>query len=132
MPHKADFILLIDDDEATRFLHRIMAEEAGLSYQIKEAEGAQSGLAKLKNIKDHNPKAKGIVFLDINMPVMDGWMFLDELRADKNLDLNNVSIYMVSASDYPKDLDRIQNEPLVKGYVPKPLTAEKIRDCAKG
>ncbi len=65
------------------------------------------------------------------MPVVDGWMFLDELRKENSLELQNVDIYMVSASDYPKDIDRIQNEPLVKGFVPKPLTAEKIRDCAK-
>lgn len=131
MLSKVNFILLIDDEEATRFLHKIMAEESGVSDHIIEADGAEAGLMELKNRLSADPISKGIVFLDINMPVVDGWMFLDELRSRNELDLTNVSIYMVSASDFPKDIERIQNEPFVKGYVPKPLTAEKIREVAQ-
>ena len=130
MTQKLDFILLIDDDEATGFLHRIMAEESGITDRIVLADSAEKGIEALRSLTSEFPTAHGIIFLDINMPVMDGWMFLDELRAEKNLNLKDIHIYMVSASDFPRDLERIQSEPLVNGYVPKPLTAEKIRDYA--
>jgi CheY-like chemotaxis protein len=68
-----------------------------------------------------------ILFLDINMPVMDGWLSLDEIeKFDPHLK-NKLRIVMVSASEYPKDLERMQAHPLVDTHMPKPLEAEKIR-----
>jgi CheY-like chemotaxis protein len=63
---------------------------------------------------------------------MDGWAFLEEVRMDAKLQLPQVHIYMASSSEYPKDLERIEKDTLVKGYVPKPLTAEKVLEAAAG
>ena len=131
MSQKLDFVLLIDDEEATGFLHQIMVEESGVTDRILLVDTAEKGLEKLAQLKSENPEISGLVFLDINMPVMDGWMFLDELRLNVHAYLiEGVCIYMVSASDYPKDFERIEAEPLVKGYVPKPLTSEKVIEVA--
>lgn len=131
MHPKTDFILLIDDDEATRFLHRIIADEAGVTENILEADGAERGLMMLEKMKTENPNARGLIFLDINMPVMNGWEFLEKLQSDDRFQLQAVHLYMVSSSEYPKDLERIKNEPLICGYVPKPLNVEKVLEAAE-
>lgn len=130
MKIKIDFILFIDDDEAVRFLHRIMAEEAGVNNKILEAKGGDEGITMLLDIYNENHNARGLVFVDINMPVTNGWMVLTELKKSIPDKLHNVDIYMVTSSEYPKDLEKIKMEPLLKGHIFKPLTAENIIDAA--
>jgi CheY-like chemotaxis protein len=120
-----DFILLIDDDEATGVFHRIMAEEAGLTDRIYTTQSAEAALKQLTELVGQDNAKHGLIFLDINMPVHDGWDFLNMLEASA-LDAQQFHVIMVSASDHPKDIDRIMAHPLLKGFEPKPITSEKI------
>jgi CheY-like chemotaxis protein len=131
MNNKIDFILFIDDDEAVRFLHKIMAEEADVSNKIIEAKGGDEGIDLLLDIYNSNRTSRGVVFMDINMPVTNGWMVLDELKNQCPDLIQHVDIYMVTSSEYPKDLKRIRLEPMVKGHIPKPLSAENIMEAAQ-
>lgn len=131
MTAKIDFVLFIDDDEAIRFLHRIMAEESGVTNQIMEAKGGQAGLNTLHELVNKNANIKGLVFMDINMPVMNGWMVLDELRNNWPDQFQHIDIYMVTSSEYPKDLERIRMEPMLKGHISKPLSAENIIEATE-
>jgi CheY-like chemotaxis protein len=131
MTNKIDFILFIDDDEAIRFLHRIMAEESNVTDHILEARGGKAGLEMLLELYHSNPNTRGLFFMDINMPVMNGWMVLDELRKDWPQQFPYIHIYMVTSSVYPKDLKKMNTEPLLKGHIPKPLLAENITEAAE-
>ena len=122
--NKLDFILLIDDDEATSVFHQIMAEESGVTANIFTAASAESAISQLQQLKEQFNLSNALIFLDINMPATDGWGFL-ELIEESDLP-QPLHIIMVSASDHPRDLDRIQSHPLLKGFEPKPITAEKI------
>jgi CheY-like chemotaxis protein len=130
MQPKLDFVLLIDDDESTLFFHRIMVEESGVTDNIWVTNSGESGLHLIQEKILPNPSISGIIFLDINMPVMNGWQVLDALEQLQEKMPAQVLLVMVSATTYPPDLERINNHPLVYGQVPKPLAAEDVERLA--
>lgn len=125
-----DFILIIDDDEATVFFHRIMAEEAEVCPTVYTAKHAQEGLDIFRDVISRNPVSKGIVFVDINMPVINGWEFLEQLRPYWEKLAPQIKIIMQSSIDDPRDLEKINIHPMVHKFVPKPLSPEVIRAIA--
>lgn len=67
-----------------------------------------------------------IIFLDINMPILNGWEFLDLLNSH---DLNKLpKIYMLTSSISPEDVNKSENHPLVTGYFTKPLSLDKLSE----
>jgi CheY-like chemotaxis protein len=126
MQPKLDFVLLIDDDESTIFFHRIMVEESGATDNIWVTNSGENGLQLIQEKILPNPSISGIIFLDINMPMMNGWQVLDALEQMQEKVPAQVLLVMVSATTYPPDLERINNHPLVYGLVPKPLAAEDV------
>lgn len=131
LKNSTDYILLVDDDEATRFYHSVMAEEAKITEQIIIARNGMEGIDILKKLSENSPEIRGIIFLDINMPAVDGWDVLTEFEKLNPDFVKNQTIVMVSATEHPKDFERIEAHPLVRSYMPKPLVAEKIRFLAE-
>ena len=73
-------------------------------------------------------KLPDIIFLDIYMPITDGWMFLDEFRKSKAEFAKKMRIYMVSSSIDPRDLNRARSSPEVEDYVEKPISLNKFSE----
>ena len=115
-------ILLIDDDETTNFLTRITIKKTNLGNVIHECLNGKEGVEFFEEI-NHKPDAitPDIILLDLNMPILDGWQFLDEFKQFNS----TAQIYIMSSSNYPEDIQNASNYPLVKGYIVKPLTTEK-------
>ena len=126
MNKTVDFILLVDDDEATNFYHRIMAEESGVSDTILEADTVDRAVDMLKEKLDAPECLRGLVFLDINLPAKDGWCFIEEVEQLPAEQQQRLTIVMLSASEVPRELDRINAHPLIHSFMPKPLSPEKI------
>lgn len=127
MPEKVDFVLLIDDDESTNFLHRLIVEESAVTEKILVAQNGNEGLSLLKEALSQPEVKNGLVFMDINMPGMNGWMVVQEMEKLGSGLYSKIQINMVTASENPKDFERIKNTPSIKGHLPKPLTVEGIR-----
>lgn len=126
-----DLVLLVDDDEAINFLNRIMVEESGITDNIIVYNHAKDALNKLK-VELKNEEIKSIIlFLDLNMPLMNGWEFLDSLTECSEIELIKLKSVMVTASVYPKDLEKINNHPMIAAQMPKPLESERIRMFAE-
>lgn len=117
-------IIIIDDDPIYRMIVSITIKGIDSSLRINECGDGKIGLAKLEHLK--NSDAKIIVFLDINMPILDGWSFLDEIEKHNSYDLNHLIIYMVSSSIDKEDLLRAQQYGFVKNFLHKPLSMEDI------
>ncbi|WP_026135466.1 response regulator [Nafulsella turpanensis] len=126
---EAKCILLVDDDDTTVMLTRLFLE----SMSLEDVHSSSNGLEAIQFIQencrtgmDGKKQCPDIVLLDLNMPVMDGYEFLEEYSKASNLNKQNIRIVVVSSSDSKRDRDRIADFD-VSGYIVKPLTEEKLR-----
>ena len=115
-------IWLIDDDDITNMLHQFFLEEYFPDASIvvySQAELALKAISENAPLPDH-------IFLDINMPVMDGWEFMDELSQMTNVNFNNLQIHILTSSLDPSDFSKAEMSPLIQGFISKPLEIEKV------
>jgi CheY-like chemotaxis protein len=128
---KLNCILLVDDDEADNEFHSIIIEEAEVAYSIKNANSAKLGLKYLNSIQGSTDKfvIPDLIFLDINMPGMTGFEFLQKCCENHLLDTISPVIIMLTTSVNPNDKITAEEKfaGLVKGFRVKPLT-EKMLD----
>ena len=115
-------IWLIDDDNITNMLNRYFLEEHYPMLEIRSFIYAAKALEELQNRVD----SPDFILLDINMPGMNGWEFLETLQHCE-LPLSTLpKIYMLSSSLDPEDQAKARNSVLVKGFISKPLEVEKL------
>lgn len=121
---KIDSVLLIDDDKFNNFLNYRLLKKVNPVGEIKIAENGEEALTYL-NAKD-SEVCPQVIFLDINMPGMNGFEFIDSF---KNLKVCKTQprIFMLTTSTDINDLMRLENYPEIKGFVNKPLTENKLR-----
>ena len=119
-------IFIIDDDSIISFLAKKTIDASNVSSKIKDFKEGSDALAFLKEFCDVVEELPDIILLDISMPVMDGWHFLEEyaLLMPKMSKKNN--LYMFSSSISQIDIERAKNNPLVKDYIFKPLQKQRF------
>ena len=129
MKQKLNCVLVIDDDEPTNFFTRMILEESGCTDHIKVMQSGQEALDYLAKSEQAGCDASrypspDLIFLDINMPAMDGWEFLVEYR---NLNIaDKIIVVMLTTSLFPEDKLKAEGMPEISGFENKPLTAEKL------
>ncbi len=116
-------ILLIDDDETTNFLNRITVKKTNLAKVVHECKNGKEAVNYFTDLKNKPGLEKpDFILLDLNMPILDGWQFLDEYQ---NMQWQ-IPVYILSSSNYEEDINRIKQYPIVKDYLVKPLTSHKV------
>jgi CheY-like chemotaxis protein len=121
---KIKTVLLIDDDEPTNFIHKKIIQSSDLVEAIFIAHSGQDALNFLSR-KDGQVNEKPIpelIFLDINMPAMDGWEFLTQYKDLKNKEIEKIVIVMLTTSLNSDDEMKAKEIKEVYGYKNKPLT----------
>ncbi|GAB2705879.1 hypothetical protein GCM10011495_23170 [Hymenobacter frigidus] len=116
---------LIDDDPVSLFLTEHMLRLEGFMAPILAFAGAEEALAHLLPRLATNPP--GLIFLDLNMPVMDGWGFLDALAPHASALQDGCRIYLLTSSLALVDTEKARDHALVHGIIHKPLDEETIR-----
>lgn len=128
MQKEISCIMLIDDHHPTNVLHTMVIENCECADEIIIFDNGQDALKYFcYPFGIEHPKPE-IIFLDINMPGMTGWEFLDEyknLSEDKNSD---TLLLMLSTSSHPEDLARAEKEAIVKDYIYKPLSTDILQN----
>ncbi len=126
-------ILLVDDDEINNFISIKLIRKAIENADIKACLNGRFAIDELSEIqKDAPEKLPDFILLDINMPIMNGWEFLDEYKR-LNIDpLGKSKIYIISSSVFSNDISKARSYPLVRNFVSKPLSVEKIREMLAG
>lgn len=129
MKKKLNCILIIDDDHSFIFLSRRILHKADVAHQIQVAKNGKEALEYLKNCKsNHNPYPE-LIFLDINMPVMDGWDFLEEFeKLPVEIRERPIVICMLTVSLNDSDRQRAEANSYVKGFLSKPLTVSALNE----
>jgi CheY-like chemotaxis protein len=123
---KYNSVLLIEDDSITIMVcDRIMKMYAFSSHVISKTNG-HDALLYLQELTQKNEPIPEIIFLDINMPVMNGWDFLQEFELLK-IDSNKVPhVFILSSTVDPEDAKRALSFTCVKGSLSKPLTKQHL------
>lgn len=123
---KLNCILLIDDDIPTNFYNRKVIEKLGCANHVEIYERAKDGLEFLKSkFRGGKPPQPELIFLDLNMPGMDGWEFLEAYNALPDPQKGEVVIVMLTTSVNPEDKRRAL-ERGIKGFAKKPLNTAML------
>ncbi|NQY66640.1 MAG: response regulator [Flavobacteriales bacterium] len=120
---KFDLILLVDDDSISTYMARFFLEEIGFSNNTHDVPGGEEACEFLASNKME------LIFLDINMPILNGFEFIEKA---KNLGvLGDSKIIVLSSSQLKEDVDKASSFEEVMGYIVKPLRKEKIEIVMK-
>ena len=128
-PRKYRAVMLIDDNEIDNLINQKMIEAASITENIYTHTGAKSAIEFLKNMEKMDVAEKvlpDVIFLDIDMPLMDGFQFLDEFESLSQLTRKKCRIVMLTSSINPQDFNRSKKYNNVKMYLNKPLSHDSI------
>lgn len=127
-----NLILLVDDDEPTNYLHEMLIRENNLAKNVDIVNTGREAIDYLKTKQERSYPCPDLIFLDINMPIMNGWKFLEEYRKLPKEQRGNIVIFMLTTSLNPEDSKKTAEIEEVQGFISKPLTLELYRDMYEG
>ncbi len=120
-------IILIDDDPDTSFYNKLILEQEEVAKEILIFEECEEALEYLEN----GFEIVDLILLDINMPKLNGWQFLERFEKLKKRIESSIVIIMLSSSVNNDDINKSKKNNLVKGFINKPLNQEKIKEFVK-
>ncbi len=110
-------LILIDDDENQLYLNRILFSEKEVFQRIQTFDNPSIALDHIKQKKDIS---NDIVIVDINMPQMTAWEFLDALNVKCSVEKkNSLKLFVASFSDNPRDIHAAKEHKLVTSFISK-------------
>lgn len=122
--NKFNTIFVVDDDLVYHFIIKKLFSKCNINVETKYFFNGLEAIDELKE-KVETDKVPDLILLDINMPIYDGWQFLDEFRKLKENITKEITVYLVSSSNDISDLNKYkmyQDE--VKKFYYKPMTQE--------
>jgi CheY-like chemotaxis protein len=123
-------LLVIDDDDINIFIIKKIVEKTGYDAQMVAKTNGQLAIDYLTELKTTQQQLPDLILIDINMPVLNGWEFLEayeKLGIDHEIDM-----YMLSSSVYENDIEKAKTYKTVKGFISKPLSIERLIELFEG
>ncbi len=118
---------LIDDDTMSNYIDTKLIQRLMLVQEVKVFNYANIALDELKRLLLIEPiKFPDVILLDIHMPYMNGWQFLEEYEKFPKAVLKKCKLFMFSSSVNPNDIEKSKSYKAVKGFISKPLTSDKL------
>ena len=124
-------LTLVDDDDIFVFLTTKIIEQTNLVDLIKGFGNGLDAINFLKENKNNVDALPDIILLDLNMPIMNGWQFLEEYNKLNPTIGKKITIYIYSSSISPDDITRAKTISEVSDYIIKPITKDKLIDLIK-
>lgn len=121
-----DLVMLVDDNDTDNFINKRIIELTSFAYRIEIKNSGKSALEYLNSVKDDEENLPDLIFLDINMPIVDGFVFLYEFESFPEAIKKKCKIVILSSSDNKRDIDKIVNNDYVIKFITKPLTEEAL------
>lgn len=126
MNQQEPIIAVVDDDKVFQLTTLRTIQAAKLTESVLQFENGEDALTFLRKHAAQSEHLPDYIFLDINMPLVDGWMFLEDFATLKRNLKKQISIFMVSSSIDPRDVRRAKNNEDVIEYISKPVSREKL------
>jgi len=126
MENKLNCILLIDDDEAVNFIHTKVIAKSNCAHGVAVARNGEEALEFLTTKKDEKYPQPDLIFLDINMPVMNGWEFLEEYEKLTLEQKGKELVVMLTTSLNPDDKKKARKIAHIDKFYSKPLDLEQL------
>lgn len=124
-------VLLVDDDPIFNFLHTRMLSLGGLAKEVHTAMNGKQALDLLNGYFSGAATLPDVILLDLTMPEMDGFGFLEGFKKLGKPAVDAVNIIVITSSVNPRDIERV-HELGVKNYLVKPVTLDKLKDLIVG
>ncbi|WP_379084217.1 response regulator [Pedobacter sp. UC225_65] len=122
-------LLVIDDDDINIFIIKKIVEKTGFDIDMVAKSNGQQAIDYLNETITEHKTLPNLVLIDINMPVMNGWEFVE---AYQTLGIKqNVDLYILSSSVYENDIEKTKSYSTVKGFISKPLSIERLSELIK-
>ncbi|MNK27902.1 Chemotaxis protein CheY [compost metagenome] len=119
-------LLVIDDDDINIFIISKIVEKTGYDVEICAKHNGQLAIDYIKGLLSENQNLPDLVLIDINMPILNGWEFIEAFEA---LDLKaDNDMYMLSSSVYENDIEKAKSYKSVKGFISKPLSIDRLKE----
>ncbi|MFW5759985.1 MAG: response regulator [Cyclobacteriaceae bacterium] len=128
MENAHQLVMLVDDNDTDNFISQRIIEITEFSKRIVIKNSGKSALEYLESNAENPENLPEIIFLDINMPIVDGFVFLYEFDKFPDQIKNNCKIIILSSSDNSRDIEKIVDNDYVIKFITKPLTEEALEE----
>lgn len=119
-------IFCIDDDPISLMISKKIISKTAFAKEVITALNGEEALRMYDNFKEnpsvHLNSKPELIFLDLNMPVMGGWKFLELFTSEHYSEFNTVKVIILSSTIDPQDLAKAKTYSVVADFLPKPIT----------
>jgi CheY-like chemotaxis protein len=119
-------IWIVDDDNIYQIIVRKIISKIELFSSFSSYKNGKDAIDTLKKAIENNENIPDVILLDINMPIMDGWEFMDEIVSYKSKLKQKIAIYIVSSSIAVQDKDKAKTYTEILGFLSKPITMDAL------
>lgn len=124
-------VAVVDDDKIFQLITNKTLSTITEVDRVQQFYNGEEALIYLQENAGLPDKLPDVILLDINMPVVDGWSFLKDYADIHDQLSKSISIYMVSSSIDPKDIERANSTPMVREYIIKPIAKDKLVEVVR-
>jgi len=130
MAKKINLVMLVDDNDTDNFISQKIIELNGFADRVIAKNSGKSALEYLEANENNPAELPDVIFLDINMPIVDGFVFLFEFERFNDELKKKCKIAILSSSDNKRDIERIVDNDYVVKYITKPLTQDALSEIS--
>lgn len=123
-------IWIVDDDAIYQIIIDKLIKKSEMFSDKSSFKNGQEAIIELNNLLNNEELLPDIILLDVNMPVMDGWEFMEEMKGVNSKINKKIAIYIVSSSITPEDKTKSKNFEIFD-YISKPISVEDIKSIAE-
>jgi CheY-like chemotaxis protein len=131
MIERLPLIAIIDDDMIYQFMLSRIINDNKLAENIISFSDGEHALQYLSENKINSENIPDVIFLDVNMPIMDGWMFIEAYAHLKTQIQKKIVIFMLSSSIDPVDIEKAYKISEISSYFIKPIKLEEVKRIFK-
>ena len=129
---KFNDVFVVDDDKIFHFIIKKLLLNNNINVEPEFFENGLQAIEEIKSKLEKKEVIPDLILLDINMPILDGWQFLEEFKVLKSRIEKEICIYIISSSDHTVDRNRANDfKDEIKDYYLKPITIEGLRSIFK-